>query len=178
MKRTILIFVILGIIKITTAQETEISKKLGIGFQINQYQKDFGLGLNLTSPYFANNKIAFRLRGNLMFNEYVKNAETIWEPYSNLCFGMVGSNKIINNFLRLYGEGGLITLFPTNNISSDNYVLGGYGLFGFEFYFENNTNYFIEIGGVGTGAIADKQVNKPIYSNGLLINCGFRIQVK
>ena len=54
--------------------------------------------------------------------------------------------------------------------------MGGYGLFGFEFFMNSRNNYFIEIGGVGTGAVADKVANSPIYSNGLLINVGFRHQ--
>ena len=36
-------------------------------------------------------------------------------------------------------------------------------------------NYFIELGGVGTGAKADKIAFKPIYSNGFLIDVGFRV---
>lgn len=51
----------------------------------------------------------------------------------------------------------------------------GYGLFGFEFFISQNFNYHIEIGGVGTGATEDKIRNKRVYSNGLLINTGFRI---
>ena len=37
-----------------------------------------------------------------------------------------------------------------------------------------NTNYYLEVGGVGKGAVADKAFGEPIYSNGLLINVGFR----
>jgi hypothetical protein len=35
-------------------------------------------------------------------------------------------------------------------------------------------SYFIELGGVGTGANADKVTGNPIYSNGFLISVGFR----
>ncbi|MEO0332135.1 MAG: hypothetical protein AAF223_10680, partial [Bacteroidota bacterium] len=80
------------------------------------------------------------------------------------------------DFARLYGEGGIILLLPSDTFSAERTELGGYGLFGFEFYLKNNANYFIEIGGVGTGAQADKVPNKPIYSNGLLISTGFRMQ--
>jgi hypothetical protein len=76
--------------------------------------------------------------------------------------------------MRLYGEGGVIVLFPSSEFSSESEVLGGYGLFGFEFFFSHQSNYFIEIGGIGTGAVADKASGKPIYSNGLLINVGLR----
>ncbi len=50
--------------------------------------------------------------------------------------------------------------------------------FGFEFFFTENTNrnpsYFIELGGIGTGAIANKLSSNPIYSNGFLISVGYR----
>lgn len=40
-----------------------------------------------------------------------------------------------------------------------------------------SSNYFIEIGAVGTGAKADEVVNEPIYSNGLTISTGFRLNL-
>ena len=46
--------------------ETFINTGLGFGMQLNQYQNDFGLGLNLSSPSFMNQRMAFRMRGNIM----------------------------------------------------------------------------------------------------------------
>jgi formate-dependent phosphoribosylglycinamide formyltransferase (GAR transformylase) len=74
----------------------------------------------------------------------------------------------------LYGEGGIILLFPSAIFSTNSSEFGGYGLFGFEFFMHSKMNYFLEIGGVGSGAVADKVIAKPIYSNVLLINLGFR----
>lgn len=168
------IFIALIIITLSTLAEGQISTKTGIGFQLNQYQRDFGIGLTLTSPYFANHKIAVRFRGNVMFNEHTKNDQTEWTPYSNVSVGLIGMAREIKDFMRLYGEGGVIALLPSSEFSSENVVFGGYGLFGFEFYIINKLNYFIEIGGIGTGAKADKITNNPIYSNGLLICVGIR----
>jgi len=168
----LIIFVLTGV---TNAQEKKISTDFSMGFQLNQFQNDFGLGLNFTTPYFANKRVALRLRGNLMFNKHISDDVTVWSPYSNVSLGMVGVAGIIGDFIRLYGEGGMITLFPSDDFSSESVVFGGYGVFGFEFYFYQGGNYFIEIGGIGTGAIADKAVNQPVYSNGLMISTGFRI---
>jgi len=177
MKRlTFLVLMGFVLIRVVNAQEEKLSNEFGIGFQLDQYQKDFGLGLSLTSPYFAHDKIAVRLRGNFMFNEHVKNNETTWTPYSNISLGLIGVAGKVGDFIRLYGEGGIIGLFPSNELSSEDFVFGGFGLFGFEFYMNSSSNYFIEIGGVGTGATADNITNKPIYSNGLLISTGFRKQ--
>lgn len=35
--------------------------------------------------------------------------------------------------IRLYGEGGVTGLIPSDKFSTDNFVFGGYGLSGFEF---------------------------------------------
>ncbi len=160
-----------------TAQESVLSKNLGFGFQIGQYQNNFGLGINATSPYFLKQKIAIRVRGNVMWNEHLLNKEMTWTPYGNLSVGVVSVAGEIADFVRLYGEGGLLLLFPNADFSSESLEIGGYGLFGFEFFFFPKGNYFIEIGGVGTGATADKVPTRPIYSNGLLINAGFRFQL-
>lgn len=158
------------------AQE-RLNKNFGIGSQVGQHQKDFGIGLNITSPYFANEKMAVRLKGNLIWNEHLNsNSETTWSSYSNFSIGFVQSVGEINNFVRIYGEGGAILLFPSSEFSSKSLQVGGYGLFGFEFFFDKHFNYFFEAGGVGTGAKADKIAENPIYSNGFLINVGIRTQ--
>ncbi|MBX2970627.1 MAG: hypothetical protein KF803_14750 [Cyclobacteriaceae bacterium] len=158
------------------AQES-LNKNFGIGGHVGQHQKDFGIGINITSPYFANQKMAVRLKGSLVWNEHLNSdSETTWSAYSNLSLGFVQSVAEINNSVRLYGEGGLILLFPSGEFSSESIQFGGYGLFGFEFFIDKHINYFFEAGGVGTGAKADKIVRKPIYSNGFLINVGVRVQ--
>jgi len=154
-----------------------LNKNFGIGGQVGQFQNDFGIGLNMTSPYFANEKMAVRLKGNLVWNEHLNsNSETEWSSYSNLSLGFVQSVGEINDFVRIYGEGGAIWLFPSSEFSSKSIQFGGYGLFGFEFFFDKHLNYFFEAGGVGTGAKADKIAGSPIYSNGFLINVGIRAQ--
>lgn len=159
-------------------QNNLISKGPGFGFQLNQFQKDFGFGLNITSPHFAFDKIAVRIRGNLMYNENVQNGDTEWTPYANVSVGLIGGGGMVGDHIRLYGEGGFIGLIPSDQFSSDNFVFGGYGFFGFEFFNSRSNNYFIEIGGVGTGAHADKIENNPVYSNGLVISTGLRIYLK
>ena len=159
------------------AQEESLSKNLALGFQLGQYQKDFSLGVNITSPYFIYDKLAFRAKGNYIWNEHPDlNGDITWSSYSNLSVGVVVVAGEIGDYLRLYGEGGALFIFPSTEFSTRNINVGGFGLFGFEFFMDPHANYYIEIGGVGTGAIADKIPGNPIYSNGLLINVGFRFQ--
>lgn len=176
MKKIIISFVSALLVLQVQAQE-DLNKHFGIGGQVGQHQKDFGIGLNVTTPYFANKRMAVRLKGNLVWNEHLNsNSEAIWSSYSNISLGFVQVVGEINNFVRIYGEGGAIFLFPSNEFSTKSIQFGGYGLFGFEFFFDKHLNYFFEAGGVGTGAKADKIIGKPIYSNGFLINVGIRAQ--
>jgi hypothetical protein len=168
----VLTFVLLG-----SGLSAQISDKLAIGFQLSQYQRDFGFGLNITSPHFANDKIAVRLRSNLMYNQHPDGLETTWTPYFNLSLGVLGVSTVVNDWIRLYGEGGVLFLFPNDEFSSESLEVGGYGLFGFEFYMAERSNYFIEIGGAGIGAQADEIIQSPIYSNGLIIQVGFRMHL-
>lgn len=175
-------FLILGLIfgiqSRFQAQETQINNGIGFGFQLVQYQKDFGCGLNIVSPYFAGKNMAIRLKGNLMYNENIVDSATTWMTYSNLSLGLVGVGGYVTPNIRLYGEGGMVVIFPSSKFSSEDYVFGGYGLFGFEFFFSQGGNYFIEIGGIGTGAVADRINAKPIYSNGMSLSTGFRFFLK
>ena len=170
-------FLTLGFASTTYAQENRISTDFGLGFQLNQYQNDFGMGINLTSPYFVYDHLAVRARANLMFNEHLQDQNITWTPYSNITLGLIGTSGYVGDFMRLYGEGGVIMILPSSTFSSGDPEFGGYGLFGFEFYMSPITNYFIEIGGVGTGAVADKVPGNPIYSNGLSISVGFRFHI-
>lgn len=160
-----------------SAQEG-LNTNFGIGGQVGQLQNEFGVGLNLTSPYFANQKTAVRVKANMVWHEHLNsNSVATWTPYSNVSAGLVQSVGEVNNFLRIYGESGAIWLFPSSEFSSKSIQFGGYGLFGFEFFFDEHFNYFLEAGGVGTGAKADKIEGSPIYSNGFLINVGVRLQM-
>ncbi|MBK7945790.1 MAG: hypothetical protein IPJ85_10975 [Flavobacteriales bacterium] len=131
----------------------------------------------MTSPYFANKSLAVRLKGHLVWNEHpASDAGTIWTPYPTLLIGVVQLVGEMGDFVRVYGEGGAILLFPSTTFSTSSIQVGGYGLFGFEFFFDKHLNYLIEAGGAGTGARADLVAGAPIYSNGFVINVGVRFQ--
>ena len=158
----------------TIAQQTP-NTGFSVGFHLGQYQDDFNVGLNFTSPYFAGDYMAVRLRTNLMYHQHIDGLSTTWSPYANLSLGLIGVGGVIAERIRIYGEGGVVTIFPSSEFSNESFELGGYGLFGFEFFMSEFMNYFLEVGAVGTGARADRLAFNPIYSNGLLISSGFRI---
>lgn len=179
MKAIVLVLMgLMGAEVAANAQVTTLGSRTGFGGHIGQYQRDFNLGLNLTSPYFCYKKLAVRARANMAWNEHLNTSNEItWSSYSHVSVGVVSIAGQAGDFVRLYGEGGVLLLFPSEDFSSSSANMGGYGLFGFEFFMYENANYFLEVGGVGTGARADKIAGSPIYSNGLLMNVGFRYQL-
>jgi hypothetical protein len=152
-----------------------ISDKPQIGFQISQYQKDFGIGLHVISPYFMRKTVALKAGTNIQWFEHSKGTETTWTTYQNIQLGMRGRSHEVTHNISIYGEGGAFFILPNSDFSSESLNFGGYGLFGFEFKICPTFGYFIELGGVGSGAAADKIAGKPIYSNGLFTNVGLRI---
>lgn len=176
MKKVLLAFTILAVLSLNVKAE-ESPNNLEFGFNVNQYQSDFGVGLHIISPYFLNSKIAVRAGINQQWLEYFDGTETTWSPYQNIQLGLRARSEILENKIFIYGEGGVITILPNSDFSESDTEFGGYGLFGFEFKPSTRFGYFIELGGVGTGATANKLVNKPIYSNGFMINVGFRIGI-
>lgn len=173
MKKSYLIILFLTLFSLELkAQE---NNNIELGFNLNQYQSDFGVGIHLISPYFFNSKVAIKAGANLQWLEYFDGAETTWTPYQNFQLGIRSRNEILEDKIYIYGEGGVILILPHDDFSSKSSEIGGYGLFGFEFKPIPDFAYFIEFGGVGTGAIADRLANMPIYSNGFLISVGLRV---
>ena len=177
MKKLTLLFTALLCVSTINLRAQTKTNTVSFGFNINQFQKDFGLGIDIISPYFANKKVAVKIGGNIKWFEHLKGSETTWTPYQNIQIGIRGRQFIIEDKLSIYGEGGSIILFPNTNFSSKSTEYGGYGLFGFEFKATDKFGYYLEMGGIGIGAKADKINNKPIYSNGFLTNVGFRISL-
>ncbi len=183
MKKTLFLIVIfIAIASFSMSQGGRIPAKnhIGIGMHLNNFHNDFGIGINVTSPYFYRGATAFRVHANYMWLEHIEinGVNTAWSPYYSFQFGTIGAAAIIANFLRLYGEGGLVLLLPNSEFSSNNIEIGGYGVFGFEFFMSQSpqsfVSYFIELGGMGTSAKADKLPGKPVYSNGFCASVGCR----
>lgn len=165
------------LLSISTFIYAQEKNNFGVGININQFQNDFGLGVHIISPYFANNSVAVRLGANLQWLQHIDNNETIWTPYQNIQIGFRGRHSIIENKIFVYGEGGTVLLLSNSKFSTKQTVFGGYGLFGFEFLANQILSYYVELGGMGTGAKADKISSKPIYSNGFTASTGFRFRL-
>lgn len=170
-----LLLLTLSLFTTNPANAQTSSNKPEIAFNIGQYQKDFSIGLQVISPYFMKKTVAIKAGTNVQWFEHSKGTETAWTTYQSIQLGMRGKSNRITDNISIYGEGGLFMVLPDSDFSSQNVNLGGYGLFGFEFKICPTFGYFVELGGVGSGATADKIEGKPIYSNGFFTNVGLKI---
>ncbi len=151
---------------------------MSLGYILCENGNDFGLGLSITSPYFFNNGIAIKLAGLLMFNSFIDSDYDQWQMYYATKLGFVGGS-MINDKIRVYGEGGAILLIPNSTVSSQDYMFGGYGSFGFEFLMTTRMSFYSELGANGIAINGDSlDTNSPdykrIYFNGFAINVGLR----
>jgi len=159
-------------------QQMKPNSGLGFGFQINQFQNDFGFGLNMTSPEILNGNAAIRLKANQVYFEHLLDGEYVWSGYQNVSLGFVGFGGKVGQDIRLYGEGGLVGIIPNERFSSETFKVSGYGTFGFEFFPTPAFNYFIELGVMTSRAQADKVAGSPFFSNGFAASVGFRVNLK
>ncbi len=173
---TIIALYCMVIISVKLDAQTNPSK-FEIGFNLNQFQRDYGLGVHLISPYFFNSTSAVRVGANFQWLEYFNGTETVWNTYQSFQAGFRGRSTIVSDKIYIYGEGGFVILLPNSEFSTESVNFGGYGLFGFEFKPASKFAYFIELGGMGSGAVADKVGGKPIYSNGFITTVGFRVGI-
>lgn len=149
--------------------------RFSAGFELNEYQGDFAYGVNVTSPFFLEGAGAVRASVTLAhFSRFTDGAgENHWLTYPVLKIGFVGGS-VVKGFMRMYGYGGALLVFPNKTFSAESTVVGGFGAFGFEFLSDFGLNYFIELGATGTGARAEKLPGKPIYANGFMATVGMR----
>lgn len=162
---------------VSQAQLPDKANKFSIGGNVNRFQDDFGVGLVMTSPFFNNGKMALQASVIMNYHEGIPLGETTfgWMPYTTIKFGTIGVAGVIANTIRLYGGGGLVVIMPNEDFS-DETVIGGYGVFGFEFFMGENApvSYYMELGGIGTGARAELLPGEPIYANGFSATVGVK----
>lgn len=146
------------------------------GFQLVKLHNEFGIGTHMLTPEYKNLRINAKINLNWLAHIDSQGNQT-WTDFLNNLVG-VNYNVSITNRMILYSEGGVVFLYPSSIFSNKPFNFGGYGLFGFEFFFTDNSkrnpSYFIELGGIGTGAVANKIASNPIYANGFLISVGYR----
>jgi len=173
--KKIFLLIILGTVMISGAalfaDGLKKTSHFAFGGYLVENAQDFGLGIDLTSPYFLWDHAAVRLSGEMSYDHLEWNISWLAK------LGLIGSNTVMDDMIRLYAEGGALFIFPHTNLSDESWFFGGYGHFGFEFFIPENKwiSYFIELGSIGTGFTAEKVSGTPHFINGFTSKAGLRI---
>ena len=174
--KNILVCLLLSLIALSANGQERDFDKVSYGFQLVKFQEEFGIGFHVLSPEYKNLRLNAKVHLNWL-NHLDDEGNQTWTEFLNNHIG-INYQRCITNRVNLYSEGGIVLLYPNGSFSSEPVNMGGYGVFGFEFFLTENTvrhpSYFIELGGIGTGAIANKVLSNPIYSNGFLMSVGYR----
>jgi hypothetical protein len=160
---------------------------LSLGYTLHRFQDDFGLGASVGSPTFGGDRLRVTLGGGVAWYPYgiTAEGEQTWIDYGHLRLVFEGGLRAPGSPIRVYGFGGPVLYIAPDRLSSKAVSVGGIGGFGFEYYFMYNgpsgsperdgpVSYFLELGGVGNGAKADRLPTKPSFGNGFLITVGLR----
>ena len=136
---------IITILILSVAGTLSAADSSSIGFEIGELGPDLVLGCRITSPWLFGGYAAARISGDIAWNR-----SNLWSLYGIFRVGLIGSSEQINEFARLYGEGGGMLFW--NEDSAGTFIIGGYGLFGFEFFAWEGSplSYFIEAGTNGS----------------------------
>jgi hypothetical protein len=164
--------------------EIDTSKENGsVGMSLHRFQDDFGLGATATTPAIAH-WIRFTLGAGVAWYPYGQTASgnQTWDPfYHGRIVVEVGPGYLRGVPIRPYGFGGVQAILLPSNLSSNHVAMGGLGGFGAELAFmapgrqTGPVTYFMELGGVGTGATANKLGGDPSVASGFLISAGLRV---
>ena len=151
--------------------------KCALGLSVGHYSFDPGIMANVTTPYFLNNKFAFRIAGGIRWSEYYL-AETDKSAYYSSMQAGVLYFVTREDRVRVYSEFGFNIVFPNAAFSDKEKVTGMHGLLGLDFFTysrgEFGIVYFVEVGYSGNPAKAEKLEGQPTYTKGLMAATGFR----
>jgi hypothetical protein len=154
------------------------ANNFAVGFDIDSFSNNFGGGITLVSPHFLNDRLHVQASGGVAWVQGIKNgsSQTDWAPYGIFKVGIYGGNFIQDLPIRVYGGGGAVILAFNGSVDSTGVTVGGFGVAGVEFFVDKRRAeaLFIEVGGMGTGASADKLQGSPIYANGFTASFGYK----
>jgi hypothetical protein len=157
------------------ASSAATNEGFSVGWSIHRFQDDFAVGASASTPSMAARTLRITAGGGVAWYPHARNGagDETWKIYGHTRLVIEAGRRIQGTPLRLYGFGGPTLLF-IDDLSNDKLAAGGVGGFGFEFFMpkagrDGPVSYRIELGGIGTGARADRQTGAPIFANGLLI---------
>lgn len=173
-KHAVVLAVLLAAVAVAGfAEDTNTAQGFSVSYMLTDLADNFGIGLEVQSPLFFS-FAALRIDAFAFWLNAPESAE-LWYPFLVVRAGLAGYSFIQNQIVRLYGYGGVECVFPglwTDYIDTEQFRIGGFGGFGFEFFFIPQACYFIELG--STSSVAKTRYDTRLYRNGFETLVGLR----
>ncbi len=156
--------------------QAQDKKPVRVGFQLQELQTSFGMGLNVTLPmpgYWPSVRVA----GNWHWLEVPGEADSQLADFQTFRIGLASDGWQIAEKIRVYGEGGALFINAGNHLSNNPLTPGGYGLFGFEFFTSSlgGSSLYLEMGATSAGLRVERPDGTPRFGAGFLLGAGFRV---
>lgn len=150
-----------------------------LGTEVLGLPGEFGVGLHVLTPGLFGENFRLKIGGS---NQWLRGRLPGQEAqsrvgYTSFRLGVHISFPFGAKGLTGYSEGGVLETFPESRLSGRSFVLGGYGVFGLEFRMSRASASFVEFGGIGSGARAERLVGRPSYSRGFVVAAGVRFRL-
>jgi hypothetical protein len=154
-----------------------LHNRYSIGFFAGELGYDAGLGAEVGSPSFSNNKLSLRLKGSINWLEQYKADFDRWAKYKSV------SASIVYNFFsedrcRMFAEAGPFIILPDTRFSKKTSYQGINTSAGLEMFVINTTSlnmcYYFSLGIAYSKATAESLENQPRFGKGLVFSNGFR----
>jgi hypothetical protein len=138
---------------------------------------DAGIGAEVGSPAFSNNRFCVRLKGNLHWLEQFKAAHNHWVKYRSVAASFVYRFISIDR-CRMFVEAGPFLILPDKRFSKKNSYQGLTASAGLEMFVLNSSSvnmcYYFCVGVAHSDAIAETLESQMRYGNGFVFSNGFR----
>jgi hypothetical protein len=178
----LLIFVILAFsANIIFAQESDSGhlqrNRYSVAVFAGEFGYDIGIGAEIGSPSFSNNRICVRLKGNIIWFEQYKVDLGHWAKYRSV------NASIVYNFINVdrcivFVETGPLIILLDKRLSKKSAYQGATASVGIEMFVLSsdsfNMCYYFSTGVTYSKATADNLENHPRYGNGFSFGNGFR----
>lgn len=149
--------------------------KWGVGFHLNEWGNDFGIGGSVTTPFFFN-IVAIDIGYFETFNSNSPRIGAQWEPYGIIDFGVRSKAGQLTPWFHMYGFGRVSFVVGYPEEWTVDSPVSGVGGFGFEFNTHTGglspVSYFIELGGRGGFDIGFAE--EPSTAGGFHLSTGLR----
>lgn len=157
--------------------DTSSCKSFSFGVSAGNLGDDSGIGVEISSPTFCNDRLCVRLKGNTMWLEQYKSAYDHWATYRQIGVSFAYNFKVVEKS-RIFIDLNPYMIFPDTKFSDVRTVEGIACSIGVEIFVVSTSthkvSYYFSGGIAHSNARAEKLEQNQDYGGGFIFNNGLR----